>query len=86
MSLKISRAQKEVWEWKESIYEDTKHMTIRERLEFIKKEVAEMLEKEGLEKVWLSEDVYTLQKKDAPPMVAEENEEYSGEKDGEQNE
>ncbi len=77
MSLKISKAQKEVWDWKKSVYEDTKHMTTREGLEFIKKEVDEMLEKEGLEKVWLSESVYTLRKKDLRPgIVAEEKAKY----------
>jgi len=77
MNLKVSKAQKEVWEWKESVYEDTKHMSTREGLEFIKKEVDEMLEKEGLEKVWLSESAYTLRKKDERPgVVAEEKDEY----------
>ncbi|MCK4613971.1 MAG: hypothetical protein KAU14_04135 [Thermoplasmata archaeon] len=87
MSLKVSKAMKEVWEWKEAVYQETKDMSTREGLEYIQKEVDKMLEEEGLEKVWLSERVYTLRKKDARPgVVMEEKEDYSVEKESEKDE
>ena len=80
MTAKVSKALEEVWEWKEAVYQETKHMTTRERLEYIKKEIDEMLEEEGVEKVWLSKRVYILRRKEAPrSVVAEEKEEYGRE-------
>lgn len=42
----VSQAQKEVWEWKEKLYEDTKHLSTREAFEYIinktKKQVEEL--------------------------------------------
>ena len=73
MKARVSRAMEEVWEWKEAVYEETKHMTTKERLEYIRKEVDRMLEEEGMEKVWLGEHVYTLRKKDMQGGVVAEN-------------
>lgn len=77
MSATVPKALKEVRDWKESVYEDTKNMTTRERLEFIRREFSDMLEREGLEKVRLTERIYTLRRRDArPDIVAEGGEEY----------
>lgn len=35
--MKIDKSLQEVWDWKDSIYEETKHMTMHERVEYIKK-------------------------------------------------
>ena len=35
MEAKISKAQLEVWEWKEKAYEDVKHLPIAEQLKLI---------------------------------------------------
>jgi len=78
MTEKVSKALKEVWEWKEAVYEETKHMTTRERLEYIRNEANLILEEEGMEKVKVKEGVYLLRKK-TPEAVAEKRKEYDAE-------
>ena len=80
MTEKVSKALKEVWEWKEAVYEETKHMTTRERLEYIRNEANQILEEEGMEKVKVKKGVYLLRKKQAPEVVVEEKKEYGGSK------
>ena len=75
MTEKVSKALKEVWEWKESVYQETKDMTTKEGLEYIKNEANRILEEEGLEKVKVKEGVYKLRKK-AQNVVAEESLSY----------
>ena len=75
MTEKVSKALKEVWEWKESVYQETKDMTTKEGLEYIRNEANKILEEEGLEKVKVKEGVYKLRKK-AQNVVAEETKGY----------
>ena len=75
MTEKVSKALKEVWEWKESVYQETKDMTTKEGLEYIRNEANKILEEEGLEKVKVKEGVYKLRKK-AQNVVAEESLSY----------
>ena len=35
MKAKVSNAQTEVWDWKESIYRETKHLSLAERIEYL---------------------------------------------------
>ena len=44
----VSIAQKEVWEWKEALYEEVKDMTIGDALEYLVKKGAKVSEREGL--------------------------------------
>ena len=45
MESKVSQSQIEVWEWKESLYEDLKNIPKSERLKFIKEKVKKTLER-----------------------------------------
>jgi hypothetical protein len=45
MESKISKSQIEVWDWKESLYEDLKNIPKEMRLKFIKDKVKKTLEK-----------------------------------------
>ncbi|MFN0199936.1 MAG: hypothetical protein ACKVTZ_00360 [Bacteroidia bacterium] len=47
MEPKISKAQLEVWEWKEKAYEATKDMTMQERLAYINEHTKAIIEKFG---------------------------------------
>jgi hypothetical protein len=35
MRAKISKAQTEVWEWKEMLYEKTKHLSMSKRIDYL---------------------------------------------------
>ncbi len=35
MRAKVSKAQTEVWEWKEALYNETKHLALSERIEYL---------------------------------------------------
>lgn len=43
MEVKVSKAQLEVWEWKERAYEQMKNMTQAERINFTKQQTAELV-------------------------------------------
>ena len=43
METKISKAQTEVWEWKESLYEELKNIPKLERLKYIKNKVSKTI-------------------------------------------
>jgi hypothetical protein len=45
MKTKISKAQLEVWEWKEKAYEEMKHLTTREQMNFIHDQTKELVER-----------------------------------------
>ncbi|MEI8006967.1 MAG: hypothetical protein WCI48_12235 [Bacteroidota bacterium] len=45
MKINISKSQIEVWEWKESLFEDLKNIPIDKRLKFIKEKVKDTIEK-----------------------------------------
>lgn len=47
--LKVDRALQEVWDWKESIYNELDKPTIHELVELIKAQAAEVKEKYHLE-------------------------------------
>ncbi len=75
MSLKISKAQKEVWDWKDAVYEDIKNLSSKERIEFFNKRSEKVIDSLGLLKVKINEGVYRLQKKKIL-TVGEEKEKY----------
>ena len=77
MSEKVSKAQEEVWEWKEAVYDDIKGLSPKERIEFFRKRSEKLLQGLGLEKVKLKEGVYRLKKK-VPDIVAERETKYEG--------
>ena len=35
--MKVDKALKEVWDWKDAIYEETKHLSMHERVKHIRK-------------------------------------------------
>ena len=43
MEAKISKAQLEVWEWKEKAYEEIKNMSQAERIAFIRKQTKDLV-------------------------------------------
>jgi hypothetical protein len=44
MESKVSKSQIEVWEWKDSLYEDLKDIPKDQRLKFIKEKVKKTIE------------------------------------------
>ncbi len=42
METKISKAQQEVWEWKEKAYEEMKHLSTSEQIELIHEQTKEL--------------------------------------------
>lgn len=77
MNEKVSKAQEEVWEWKDDVYNDIKGLSSRERIEFFRKRSEKLLEELGLEKIEQKEGVYKLKKK-ASGIVAEGETKYGG--------
>ncbi|MGI8581730.1 MAG: hypothetical protein ACR2KX_06035 [Chitinophagaceae bacterium] len=45
METKTSKAQLEVWEWKEKAYEEMKHLSTREQMNFIHEQTKEVVRK-----------------------------------------
>ena len=43
MKTNVSKAQLEVWEWKDRIYEITKNLTRQQRIELMKKQTESLL-------------------------------------------
>lgn len=52
METKVSKAQTEVWVWKESLYEELKDIPKLERLNFIQKKVGKTIST-----IWKKKDV-----------------------------
>ena len=48
MKINISKSQIEVWEWKESLFEELKNIPKEKRLEFIRKKVKKTIEQLSL--------------------------------------
>lgn len=46
--MKVDKSLQEVWEWKDKVYEATKHMTMHERGEYIRKGADRMCKKHNL--------------------------------------
>ena len=44
MESKVSKAQEEVWEWKDSLYEELKNIPKKDRLKFISRKVKKTIE------------------------------------------
>ena len=42
--LKVSKAQLEVWEWKEKAYEEMKDMTSQERLKYLHEQTKDLVD------------------------------------------
>ncbi len=55
----VSKAQIEVWEWKESLYEEIKNIPDNKKLDFIHKKTANTIEriKKSFKKTELENDV-----------------------------
>jgi hypothetical protein len=45
MESKTSKAQLEVWEWKEKAYEEIKHLSTREQMKFIHEQTKELVDR-----------------------------------------
>ena len=45
MKTEISKAQLEVWEWKDKAYEEMKHLSTREQMEYIHQQTKELVER-----------------------------------------
>lgn len=46
--MKVDKSLQEVWEWKDSIYEETKHLPLKEFVKKMKKDVEEIHKKYNL--------------------------------------
>ena len=44
MESKVSKAQEEVWEWKDSLFEELKNIPKEDRLKFIREKVKKTIE------------------------------------------
>ena len=44
MESKVSKAQEEVWEWKDSLFEELKNIPKKDRLKFIREKVKKTIE------------------------------------------
>lgn len=45
MDTNISKAQLEVWQWKQKVYEEMKHLSTREQMQFIHEQTKELVER-----------------------------------------
>lgn len=45
MEVNVSKAQQEVWEWKERAYEEMKHLSTREQIDFIHEKTKQLVER-----------------------------------------
>jgi hypothetical protein len=61
--MKVSKALKEVWEWKDAVYNETKDMDRKEVVKYFHKGVERFLDKMGYKKVKSSNGVYRLNQK-----------------------
>jgi len=75
---KVSKALEEVWEWKESVYEDIKDLSPYERIEFFRKRSDEFLDELCLERVRVGRDAYSIRKKGKAPVAAVTDVKYEG--------
>ncbi len=78
MSEKVSKALKEVWEWKEACYQELKDLPPREQLAHIEREVDRVLDEDGIEKVPTGAGTYFLRKKNIG-VISDEPESYNAE-------
>lgn len=46
--MKVDKSLQEVWDWKDKVYEETKHLSIKETAENIRKGAEEFCKKYGL--------------------------------------
>ena len=58
--MKTSKSLREVWEWKEAVYEETKDMNKKETIRYFHKSVDSFLDKMGYKKIETSNGVYKL--------------------------
>lgn len=58
--MKAFKSLREVWEWKETIYEETKDMDKKEIVRYFHKSVDNFLDKMGYKKIEVSNGVYRL--------------------------
>ena len=58
--MKVSKSLREVWEWKEAVYEETKDMNKKETIKYFHKSVDSFLDKMGYKKIETSNGVYRL--------------------------
>ncbi|MDI6736388.1 MAG: hypothetical protein QME42_09410 [bacterium] len=62
--MKVSNALKEVWGWKDAVYEETKNMDRKEVVRYFHKSVDRLLDKMGYKKIEISNGIYGLNKDD----------------------
>jgi hypothetical protein len=58
--MKVSKALKEVWEWKDAVYEETKDLDRKEVVRHFRKGVDRLLDEMGYKKIEASNGVYRL--------------------------
>ena len=46
--MKVDKSLQEVWDWKDKVYQETKHLSIKETAEYIHKGAEEFCKKYGL--------------------------------------
>ncbi len=46
--MKVTKSLQEVWDWKDKVYQETKHLSIRETARKIQKDADEICKKYGL--------------------------------------
>ena len=71
--MKVSKALKEVWEWKDAIYEETKDMDRKEVVRYFRKDVDRVLDKMGYKKIEVANGVYRLNKRFLPSELDQSN-------------
>jgi len=60
--MNVSKSLKEVWDWKDALYEETKDMSKEELVEFFNDNTKEFLDTMGYKKNPVKEGIYKLEK------------------------
>ncbi len=60
--MNVSKSLKEVWDWKDALYEETKDMSKEELVEFFNGNTKEFLATMGYKKNPVKEGIYKLEK------------------------
>ncbi len=63
--MNIYKSLREVWEWKNIVYEKTKEMDKKETIQYFRKNVDKFLDEMGYKKIKIADGIYKLVKNDA---------------------
>jgi hypothetical protein len=61
--MKVSKALKEVWDWKDKVYRETKDMNKNEVIRYFSERIEKFLDKTGYKRIKISEGIYKLERK-----------------------